>query len=236
MFQTGQPVRYFQTWVGEGNMRTIEYLMSGEIGLLNFLASTTRIRNNAVVEEGFGVQQDYLRAESSSSVTAKRSKQRSAGHLLKLQVCGYRWLADVRADALGVNFADLEPIPGRVNIMNYLTGDGVPRTAGREDRSEIFKMALKLVTEVTPNNGGRTLTLRSVFSIVNNTSHAIHLLAKYFAPSGSRNSRSQEDEERCKIPFTVPAGEAFHVPLSLLYRSAVKSGGKYLGKRLRDDV
>jgi hypothetical protein len=211
-------------------MRTIEYLMSGETGLLNFLASTTRIRNNLIVEEGFGVQQDYHRSDSSSISAKVRNRNRTHGHLLKLQVCGYNWLRNVRADALGVNFADLVPLDGRVSIMSYLStrSDSAVKTADREERLEIFKMAMKLVTEVVPNNGGRTLILRSVFSIVNNTSHSVSLLAKYF-PSHYRNSRSNEDEERSSIPFTIAAGETFSIPISLLYRSAVKSGGKYLG-------
>lgn len=209
-------------------MRTIEYLMSGETGLLNFLASTTRIRNNMIVEEGFGVQQDYYRSDSSLSMTKQRNRNTTPGHLLKLQVCGYNWLPDVRADALGVNFADLMPIPGRVNIINYLStpSDTAAKTADREERLEVFKHAMKLVTEVVPNNGGRTLILRSVFSVVNNTSHSINILAKYFAAS---HRISAEDEEMCNVPFTIAAGEVFCVPIALLYRSAVKSGGKYLG-------
>ena len=117
---TGQPVRYLQTWIGEGNLRTIEYLMHGETGLLNFIASTTKIRNSIIVEEAFGVQQDYHRDVALKSGSKLRSRARTAGHLLQLQICGYKWLSDVRADALGVSFADLAPLDGCPNVLKLL--------------------------------------------------------------------------------------------------------------------
>ena len=239
MVQTGQPVRYLQTWSGEGNLRTIEYLMDGELGLLNFIASTTAIRNNSILEEAFGVQQDHSYARDNNNnnnsshhhlqygTTSGDKKQKrgtniartAAGHLLKLQVCGYKWLADVRADVLGVNFVDLLPLEGCVNIMNQLK-----LKQSKKEREELFRMSLKLVTEVVPNNGGRTLKLRSVFSIVNNTSHDINILAKYF-PS----TYKAREEELSNIPFRLAAGETMYVPIALLYRSAVATGGKFLG-------
>jgi hypothetical protein len=43
---TGQPLRYLQQW--EGGVKTIQYLDDGQRGLLNFIASTTLVRNNQV--------------------------------------------------------------------------------------------------------------------------------------------------------------------------------------------
>jgi hypothetical protein len=47
----------------EDGKKTVQYLNSGERGILNFLASTTTIRNNQIVEEAFEVQQDRVQEE-----------------------------------------------------------------------------------------------------------------------------------------------------------------------------
>ena len=141
-------------------------------------------------------------------------------------MAGYNWLPHVQADELGVKYIDLEAVYGRLNAYKLLPNNS--------DRWKVAN-ALKIVSEVIPNNGGRMLLLRSVFQVVNKTSHALHLVATFTNPltfhpqldpsgySASYKNGASLDETDEDIPFTVQPGEAFHIPLALLHGSVTRS-------------
>jgi hypothetical protein len=235
---TGQPVRYLQHW--EGGKDTVQYVHDGQRGLLNFVPSATLIRNNQILEEAFNVQMDHLEDPHNRN----RKKKKLVGHQVALQVMGFKWLAAVQADELGFKYEDLHAVTGRHDLSQLYP-----------DR--FMTNALKLVAEVVPKNGGRMLRLRSVFTIKNNTTHAIKILAKEnssaathrpfsrdkrvdslgldsFGPAGGddgKQSEKQDDEGgEDDVPYFLNAGDSFYVPLALLYRSAFLSRGKSLGK------
>ena len=199
---TGQPIRYLHKY--EGGQRIIQYVNDSERGAINFVASTTLIRNNDIVEEAFAVQSEH--ADSSRS----RNKKSLVGHRVALQVVGYRWLPEVQADKLGVEYEELNPVVGcqKLRLTNAL-------------HSWKISNALKLVAEVLPQNGGRVLRLRSVFTIKNNTNHAVKLMATEFQASDrDRNEARVMDDE---VPYCLSAGDSFCVPIALLQRSAMAS-------------
>lgn len=206
---TGQPVRYLQQW--EGGRRTVQYINNNERGLLNFVASKTLIRNNQVIEETFDVQ-----LERNGDAMGSRNRRKAVGNRVALQVSGYRWLHAVQADELGVHYEELYSVLGRIHA------------------SQVYKNwkivnSLKLMVEVMPYCGGRMLRLRSVFTIKNNTRHRLKILAKEGASSAQPSygeSQKAEDED---VPFLLDSGENFYVPLALLRRSVLASGGKSLG-------
>lgn len=214
---TGQPVRYLQQW--SNGKKTVQYLNDNERGLLNFVAAQTLIRNGTIVEETFDVQQDHASHDS-----RERNKKKLVGNHVALQVCGYRWLHSVQADELGTRFEDLAPVLGRVN----------PSLIGDED---IISRLLKLMVEVVPYCGGRMLRLHSVFTVRNNTSHKIHILAKEpeAVDEGSNdymsanNTNYQHANRNKEIPFELDAGEDLHIPIALLHRSIIASRGASLG-------
>lgn len=74
----------------------MHYLDDGERGLLNFVASTTRIRNRRIVEEAFGVQQDSFDFE------AIGKNKKIVGHQVSLQVSGFRWIPVVQVSGVQV--------------------------------------------------------------------------------------------------------------------------------------
>ena len=78
--QTGQSLRYLQTL--EDGRKTVQYLNHHERGILNFLASTTIIRNNEIVEEAFDIQQDHLYALNRDE--SKRTKKRLVRMLMSI--------------------------------------------------------------------------------------------------------------------------------------------------------
>lgn len=187
----------------------MQYLNHNERGILNFLASKTTIRNNQIVEEAFAVQQD-LQVDKHF-----RAKRKVIGHHVALQIAGFDWLPYVQADELGCKFLDVDAVLGRLKAIEVLKSK-------QFDQSVKFPFwkyqnALKLVTEVVPHNGGRLLKLRSVFRIVNRTSHKIDVLSSHL-----QSSRFESQDE---IPFTIAPGESFDIPLALLHMAATQSTG-----------
>lgn len=200
---TGQPVRYLQQW--EGGKKTVQYINNGERGLLNFVASTTLIRNNQIVEETFDVQMEKQNNRN-------RNRKKLVGNRVALQVSGFRWLHSVQVDELGVRYEDLHSVLGRINVTQMYE----------------ISSALKLMAEVIPFSGGRMLRLRSVFTIKNNTRHQLKILASDNCTALDVRETDGEGHS-CDAPFLLDAGENFYVPLALLQRSAMLSGGKSLG-------
>lgn len=84
-----------------------------------------------------------------------------------------------------------------------------------------MKNALKLVAEVVPLFGGRTLCLRSPFTVENNTDHTIDLM-EY---PGSE----QTEDWRRERPFRLAAKARHRIPLALLHKSVLDSDGNSLG-------
>ncbi len=195
---TGQPVRYLQDY-GDGK-RVIQYINDGERGLLNFVATQSVLKNSRPVEESFDVQQ-----ESAREFDDTRNRKTGGNHVT-LQVSGFQWLVKVQVDELGVQCKSLNPILGRTNPTQNFTED--------------MKKYLKLVVEVTPYCGGRMLTLRSAFSIRNNSNHALKIKAKRFGDDKGSDANSY---------FILKAGTDLHLPLTFLHKNFVVSGGKSLG-------
>ena len=200
---TGLPIRYLQIWE-DGHRQTVQYLQDGQRGLLNFIASNTLIRENQIVEDAFTSQH--------GGVSGKKSSHKlTVGHKVSLQIAGYQWLEKVQADTLGVRYADLTSVVGRMNVNSC------------HSTSALAANALKLVTEVIPHNGGRLLTLSSAFVVKNDTMHTLRLLTS--------ETESVEDLPLHEKPFLIPPGESFNVPLALLYRSALSPVKEKAGEK-----
>ncbi len=202
---TGQPLRYFQQW--EGSQNTVEYVDDNTRGLLNCVASTKKIRNNDIIEEAFNIQTE-------GEVITR--KYQVVGHKVAVQLSGYEWISSVQADEPGVKFQVLAPIQGRIGLEDLVQGckeyDNISKRKIRN--------ALQLVAEVVPHNGGRLLKLRSVFTIKNNTSHAIKLLSV----DRKENFNKMSDE-----PFILNGADSFSLPIALLHKSVINSNGSSIG-------
>ena len=229
---TGQSLRYLHTF--EDGKKRIQYLYNNERGALNFVASTTSIRNNIIVEERFDVQHDRLHAQDDSR--DRSFKKRVVGHQVSLQISGFKWLEKVQADELGVKYVNLSYLYGRLNILNIiddqvkLAPNAIEMKRLKDEKSKI-RNALKLVTEVEPNKGGRMLLLRSVFKVTNKTNHDILLFTSTTRNFSQAMGASVPDSD--KIPFKIAPGESFCIPLALLHMSIIKNAvNKNLGNTL----
>lgn len=198
---TGQSLRYL---VDHGEARkVVRYLRDGQRGILNFPATLFLIRNNSVYEEAFDVQR-----ESESADRYDRLRRMRVGHLIGLQISGFRWI-ETEADVVGARYEKL----------SEKVVEGVTPSGAYEKEWKLVN-ALMLLAEVTTTAGGRLLRLRSVFEIRNRTHHRVHVLL-------SMGLDAREDP--VNTPFTIEAGGNLYVPLALLHGSMHKSAGRELG-------
>ena len=228
---TGQPLRYVQN-ISFAYATEVQYLEHNQRGLLNFVASKTSIRNNQIVEEQFGhLKQEFLQRRGQQEIFNDKRRSKEVGHHIAVQVCGYKWLSSLQADALGIHFRDLTAVLGALNASSVANATNKRRvsgvSAGTEDidRPETVvdwktANALKLVAEVRSHYGGRMLVLRSPFTVRNSTTHDINIVANFTrvmpdAPQGNRSDH-----------FSLQSGESFFIPLALINESVLRSHGK----------
>ena len=187
----GQRVRFHQLSNGDIDRANLKYLKHGGRARLQFAASTTIVLNKNIIEVPFELQHgvdDRLRRLEKSDRNSEsqfplglglnddafqRRQQRHNGsealsslssgggrvgaHGINMQVAGFKWMANLPADALGSRFESMTP--------RDLT---IEKKIKKDWR---LQNVVQLVTEVKPYNGGRQLTVRTVFRIQNRTGH-----------------------------------------------------------------
>lgn len=235
---TGQPLRYVQ-FFSSTRATMVHYLEHNQRGLLNFVASKTTIRNNQVVEEQFGhFKQETLQRMGQKALKNPKRRPKEVGHHIAVQICGYKWLSSLQADALGIHFKDLHAILGCLNattIANdaFKKKNVTPGPAdGDRDKETVdwrTTNALKLVAEVRPHNGGRMLLLRSAFAVKNSTTHDINAITNFSSKMPDPPLDGGSDH------FLIKSGETFFIPLALINESVLRSHAKKTKAALAQD-
>jgi len=245
---TGQVVRCFQPHATIDKAAvSLQYLKHGAVSRLSFGATMTVLQNLQSLEVPFDVNRDLFLPDDEQAANSRKTGNASTSHgralpsaalgqqqvhhqqqhysrlfdkgwSISVQLGGYRWLTCVSADALGVRFESLRPLPGYPEAERLL-GDWKVHNA------------LKLVSEVRLLDGCRQLTLRSVFRVRNCTKHDIVLVA-HSSPD-HRPSRKDLEEDvavtdgskaaggplGCKSTTLAPGG-TYNVPFELLRLAA----------------
>lgn len=255
---TGQRIRYYHPQTRE-SCTTLHYLRHHETGVLAFGATMSVLRNMKPVEVDFDISRDLMGPDeefgplSLEDVNGRYEEEKkmdeeikgysewlgpSKGWSVSVQVSGYRWLTNLSADSLGMQFEALTPLLGQLNA---------PRIIGDWKISN----ALKLVNEVRLQNGCRQLTLRSCFRIKNCTKHDLILISH---PSAKYRPTVKDFEDTSSIPLSgeggapspadpppttrgffesadgpvrykvLPPGGVYHVPLLLLWSALTIDG------------
>ncbi|GKY92544.1 hypothetical protein MPSEU_000224700 [Mayamaea pseudoterrestris] len=189
----------------------ISYLDHTKSTQLLFRPTMSVIRNMSVVEVDFpGLQ---------NRGTAPQGQDNVARHAIDLQVPGFHWIHGIKVDAFGRSFINIVP------RLPELVAKGVSDWR----LSNIYK----LLIEVGLQNGGRQVTVKSLFSVVNRTSHKVSMLLHpdpVFDPDtsflaspdfGPKTSVTNEDA-------VVEPGESFQIP-TLLIESALRQSGSHIG-------
>lgn len=213
---TGQRLRIHQkpgrTTEVDSRIAFITYLEHAEAKSLNFEATVSVLRNLEMVEVAFPGLPHSRRDPR---------RQGSMAHSVDLQVPGFKWIHGISVDTSGRSFDRLEP--RSANVAAKLAGDW--RLAN----------ALRLLTEVGLENGGRRVTLRSLFEIRNQTTHVVTLKMH---PDARHNPSLPEDVEESSglgelhqgdsDSTAILPGAAVQIP-TLLLESALRQKGNHLG-------
>jgi len=202
----------------------VTYLNQGESAGLTFAATISVVKNLRIVEvpyPGFEVSKNN-----------KEEKQGSLHHAIDLQIPGCRWIQGVRLDTFGRKFQSLTPRSSQV--FEKISNDWRLRNA------------MTVLTEVGPDNGGRLLSVRSIFQIKNNTTHAVklnfHPDPKYKPDVAVQDTKTdhndKEDSESLAIVtdeqrspsecFVIEPDCNFQLP-TLLVESSLEMDGSHLG-------
>ncbi len=212
---TGQRIRIHQqsnVSSEEDQPVVVTYLNQGESSGLTFAATISVVKNLRIVEvpyPGFEV-----------SKSRDHQQQGSLNHAIDLQVPGCRWIQGVRVDSFGRKFESLTPRSSKV--VAKISNDWRLRNA------------MTLLTEVGPDNGGRLLSVRSIFEVRNNTTHSVNLIFHpdpRYKPNIKNDGRSVDVKANVGNPSEYAAiepGGDFQLP-TLLIESALEMDGSHLG-------
>jgi hypothetical protein len=203
---TGQKIRIHQL-VGSGHTAesksVVAYLDHQETTTLSFDATISVIRNLSIVDVPFPGLPSSQRTERGASLVK---------HEVDVQVPGFRWLSGISVNTSGRKFDSLVPVS--------------PTVLEKVQQDWRLQNAMKILTEVGVENGGRLVAARSIFQVRNKTSHSIFLNfntdpTKYpFVDSADKDSA---DSERL-----LKSGASFQIP-SLLVDASLELEGHHLG-------
>ena len=226
---TGQRIRIHQKsdmYSDKTNMGkpvVVSYLNQGESMGLTFAATISIVKNLKPVEVPYP-----------GFANSKRSSfsQGSLHHAIDLQVPGCRWIQNVTVDTFGRRFEPLTPRSTQLLTKIF--------------RDWRLRNAMMLLTEVGLDNGGRSVTVKSLFEIRNSTTHRIKLVFNpdpTYRPdlmstradddvemndeSDSHVSQKEETKQSTEIVLLQP-GDSFQLP-TLLIESALEMAGSHLG-------
>jgi N-terminal region of Chorein or VPS13 len=217
---TGQKIRIHQQ---EGLFRhdermkpaIVTYLNHNESTSLSFDATISVTKNLSVVEvpyPGLSNSRSMMRAE------------RSTKHAVDLQLPGFSWVQGVKVDTFGRKFEALRP--RSTGLLSKMMQDWR------------LENALQLLVEVGLDNGGRLVTVRSLFEVRNNTTHALSVLLHPDPQHKPNNTKRLMDESSLEqhddsgpasdaISMVQP-GDFYQIPTFLL-ESSLQMGGSHLG-------
>ena len=220
---TGQRIRIYQQTskkdaFNRDGTAVVTYLRHTESTRLEFEATVSVICNLQLVDVPFpGLPHSQRNSRRQGSMEPS----------INVQVPGFRWIQGMSVDTSGRKFDELEPRSGAV--------------LAKMQKDWRLQNALKVLTEVGIENGGRLVTVRSLFEIRNQTTHSIWL-ALHPDPTHNpiacqRNASQKMDykpessahlQVQSDVFETIEAGESYQVP-TLLLESALHLKGSHLG-------
>ncbi|KAG7355258.1 vacuolar-sorting-associated protein 13 C-terminal domain containing protein [Nitzschia inconspicua] len=226
---TGQQIRiHQQSDLTNGTLMgkpvVVSYLDQGESMGLTFAATISVVKNLTVVEV------PYPGFTNSKGIS---KSQGSLHHAIDIQIPGCRWIQGVKVDTFGRRFESLTPRSTQV--------------LSKISRDWRLQNAMMILTEVGQENGGRSVTVRSLFELRNSTTHPIKLIYNpdpRYRPDLASISEEIEDQLQrsneevdinisSEIPkmdeyVVVEPGDSFQLP-TLLVESALEMDGSHLG-------
>ena len=183
----------------EDRSSLVTYLQHSEATRLEFQATVSMIQNLRLVEVPFPGLSHSPR-DAGIEVTAS--------HSVDIQLPGFKWLEGISVDTSGRQFNHI--VPRSPIVQSKVSNDWR------------LGNTMKALTEVSLENGGRVITVRSLFELRNHTTHSIDV---HLNPDPIHSlpaiDTSNVDPEVCP-------GGALEIPI-LLLEAALRFDGKHLG-------
>jgi hypothetical protein len=142
-------------------------------------------------------------------------------HAIDLQIPGFQWLEGIEVDTFGRKFAKI--VPQSAEVKSKIDND--------------WRLAnmMQLLVEVGLRNGGRQITVRSIISVTNKTTHGLGLLfntddvfKRHEINYGVSNKFPKQWSLQMREDYAISPGESLQVP-ALLLESSLRLPGSHLG-------
>jgi hypothetical protein len=187
---TGQRIRFYRYESlrdDSGPSPILTYLDHSSVVKLSFEASVSSVQNLVTKEVKYpGFN------EISEEVVP---------HVVDIQLPGCSWIRGLRVDSFGRSFAAIEP--KEVALKRRIRDD--------------WKLhnLVKVLIEIGFEKGGRQVVIRSLFEVVNKTSHSIRIIC-HPNPNASPHFEEIAGENIVNGSQLVQPGDAFNVPTLIL--------------------
>jgi len=206
---TGQKVRIHQQQnfdrISGLKPAIVTYLNHDESTSLSLDATISVVKNLSVVEV------PYPGLPNSQSM---RRAKRASKHAVDIQIPGFKWVQGIKVDTFGRKFESLQPRS--------------PDVLGKVNQDWRLDNAMQLLVEVGLDNGGRLVTVRSLFEVRNNTTHPLSVLLHPNPQHNPENSSAEAGSTAVDAVSVVPPGEFCQIPTMLL-EGSLHMGGCHLG-------
>ncbi|GAX12581.1 hypothetical protein FisN_13Lh037 [Fistulifera solaris] len=199
---TGQRIRFYRyesLREDIGPSPILTYLDHSSVVKLSFEASVSSVQNLVIKEVKYpGFN------EASEEVVP---------HLVDIQLPGCSWIRGLSVDSFGRRFAAIEP--KEVALQRRLRDDWR------------LHNLMQVLVEIDFEKGGRQVVIRSLFEVVNKTSHSIRVIC-HPNPNASPHFEEIAGENLVNESQLVQPGDAFNVPtlvlLDALNRDSICTG------------
>lgn len=212
--QTGDRIRIFKSATFPTNdTPSITYLEHTYTTRLSFSPSMSIVKNLKLIEVPYP-----------GLITADGvGHEKVPSHSVDVQLPGFLWLRGIHVDTFGRSFANITP---RSSLLRH-----------KINSDWRLSNVMKLLVEVGMKNGGRQVTIRSLITVVNKTTHDISIVLHpnpSHLPNTLPHDQTGEDERPRSFSTTmsddviVEPGRSLQIP-TLLLETALSQHGINLG-------
>jgi hypothetical protein len=199
---TGQRIRFYRyesLHDDTGPSPILTYLDHSSVAKLSFEASVSSVQNLVIKEVKFPGFTEF--------------SEEVIPHLVDIQLPGCSWIRGLRVDTFGRSFAAIEP--KEVALQRRL----------REDWR--LHNLMQVLIEIGFEKGGRQVVIRSLFEVVNKTSHSVRVIC-HPNPNASPHLEEIAGENIVNESQLIHPGDSFSVP-TLILLDALNRDSKFTG-------
>ena len=199
---SGDSLRTFRK--DDSGNTVVTYLRNLQSSRLLFYPSISVIKNLNVVEDEFP---GLLNSPTSGDHHKHRMNMK---HTVDVQIPGFQCVPDIEVDTFGRSFRNILPLN--------------PRITEKMSNDWRLRNLMKILVEVGLENGGRQVSVRSLFSVINKTTFDVSLFS-HPDPTVDPNETQNMGGDESSV---ILAGNSFQIPI-LLTQCSLDLPGNHIG-------